>query len=109
MADMITIDDVRKLDLRIGRIDKAEPIAGADKLLKLDVDLGSEHRQVVAGIAKVYQPDQLTGKQVVVVANLAPRMLRGVESQGMVMAADHDGTPILLCPDQEVPQGAQVR
>jgi methionyl-tRNA synthetase len=86
-TSFISIDEFRKLDLRVGRIVTAEKITGADKLLKLSVDIGTETRQVVAGIATKYAPDQLIGKSVIVVANLKPAVIRGIESQGMILAA----------------------
>jgi len=86
-TSFISIEEFRKLDLRVGRIVTAEKITGADKLLKLSVDIGTETRQVVAGIATKYAPDQLIGKSVVVVANLKPAVIRGIESQGMILAA----------------------
>lgn len=106
---MITIDDFKKLDIRIGTIIAAERIEGADKLLKLEIDLGTEKRQVCAGLAQHYQPEQLIGKQIPFLANLEPRMLRGIESQGMILAADHEGKPVLLHPDTIIPNGGIVR
>lgn len=106
---MITFDDFKKLDLRVGKIVKAEPIVGADKLLRLEVDIGSETRQLVAGIAEQYTPEALIGREIVVLVNLEPRVLKGVESQGMLLAADDNGTPVLLAPDREVPPGSIVR
>lgn len=105
---MITYEDFQKLDLRIANIISAEKVEGADKLLKLQVDLGEEKRQLVAGIALQYKPDALVGKQVVVVTNLEPRVLRGVESQGMALAADANG-PVLLKPGKKVPAGTKVK
>ena len=83
----IRIDDFTKVEMRVGQVKSAERVAGADKLLKLMVDIGDEVRQIVAGIATVYEPEQLVGRKVVVVVNLAPRKLRGVESNGMILAA----------------------
>ena len=105
----INFEEFQKIDLRIGKIIEAEKIEGTDKLLKLKVDLGEEERQLVAGIAKFYQPEDLIGKEIVVVANLEPKTLRGVESQGMLLAADVEGKPVLLKPDQEVPPGTKIR
>jgi len=105
----INFEEFQKIDLRVGKIIEAEKIEGADKLLKLKVDLGEEKRQLVAGIAKFYQPEDLIGKEIVVVANLEPKTLRGVESQGMLLAADVEGKPVLLKPDQEVPPGTKIR
>lgn len=106
---MITIDQFSQTDLKVGTVLSAEPIPGSDKLLKLTVDLGAESRTLVAGIARQYQPDELTGRQVVIVANLQPARLMGVESQGMVLAADVDGDPVLLVPGRPVPDGTPVR
>ena len=105
----INFEEFQKIDLRVGKIIEAEKIEGTDKLLKLKVDLGEEKRQLVAGIAKFYQPEDLIGKEIVVVANLEPKNLRGVESQGMLLAADVEGKPVLLKPDQEVPPGTKIR
>ena len=106
---MIPFDEFKKLDLRVGKIVKAEKIDGADKLLRLEVDLGSETRQLVAGIAQHYAPGQLIGKEIPIVANLESRILKGVESQGMLLAADDNGSPVLLSPDREVPPGSAIK
>lgn len=106
---MITFDDFKKLDIRIGKILTAEKVEGTDKLLKLEIDFGEERRQIVAGIAETYQPDQIIGKEVPVLVNLEPRSIRGVESQGMILAADNSGKPVLLHPGTEVPPGSIVR
>ena len=97
--------------MRVGLVKSAERVAGADKLLKLLVDIGDEVRQVVAGIAVAYTPEQLIGKKVVVVANLAPRKLRGVESNGMIVAASTgpDGRPVLATFTEDVPPGARLK
>ncbi|MGM9570901.1 MAG: methionine--tRNA ligase [bacterium] len=108
-ADMITIDDFAKLDLRVGVIKQAEKVEKADKLLKLQVDLGSEVRQVVSGIAKHYQPEQLIGKQVILVANLKPVKLRGIESSGMILAASDDNGLVLGTLDGMVKPGSKVK
>lgn len=106
----ISIEEFAKVQFRIGRVLEAEPLEGADKLLKLQVVVGDERRQIVAGIRKNYDPLDLVGRQVVVVANLKPAMLRGTESQGMLLAAvDEGGGAILLQPDKEAPEGAKVR
>jgi methionine--tRNA ligase beta chain len=106
---MITFEDFKKLDIRIGRVISSEKIAGADKLLKLEVDFGAEKRQIIAGIAEVYSPEQIVGKEIPVLTNLEPRKIRGIESQGMIIAVDVDGKPILLHPDKEVAPGSIVR
>lgn len=122
---MISFKEFKKLDIRIGKILKAGRIEGSEKLLRLEVDLGSDSsadsisspqassgrgtRQIVAGIAQQYAPDGLIGREIPVIVNLEPRVLRGVESQGMLLAADDDGVPVLLIPDREVPAGSVVR
>jgi methionyl-tRNA synthetase len=105
----ISIDRFKEVLLRVGTVSAAEPVPKSRKLLKLRVDLGNETRTVVAGIALAYKPEEVVGKQVVVVANLEPATLMGVESQGMVLAATIDGTPVLLHPGQGVPAGTEVR
>jgi methionyl-tRNA synthetase len=106
----IGIDDFAKVELRVGQVKSAEKVAGADKLLKLLVDIGDEVRQIVAGIATAYQPEELVGRKVVIVANLAPRKLRGVESNGMIVAASTpEGKPVLCTFTEEVPVGARLK
>jgi methionyl-tRNA synthetase len=106
----ITIEDFLKVELRVARVLEAEPVDGADKLLKLQVVIGEEKRQIVAGIRKGYGPLDLIGRQIVVVFNLKPATLRGIESQGMLLAAvDETGSPIILQPEKETPEGARVR
>lgn len=104
----ITIDDFRKVELRVGQVIQCEPVKKADKLLKLQLDLGYEKRQVVSGIAEFYQPDDLIGKKVIVVANLKPVKLRGELSQGMILAGEKDGVLSLASVDQSLPNGAIV-
>jgi methionine--tRNA ligase beta chain len=106
---MITNDDFMKLDIRIGTVRAADKVPGADKLIRLEIDLGGEQRQVVAGMAHTYAPEEFIGKQVPIVVNLEPRKLRGIESQGMILAVDVNGKPVLLLPDREVPPGSVVR
>ena len=106
---MITIDQFSETDLRVARVLSAERIPGADRLLKLQVDLGSEQRQLVAGIAEAYEPDTLVGRRIIVVANLKPARIRGVESEGMLLAADLDGRPILAGFDEDIAPGTRVR
>jgi methionyl-tRNA synthetase len=105
----IGIDDFLRIELRVALVTAAERIEGADKLLKLQLDLGGQTRQIVAGIAKAYQPEQLVGKKIVVVCNLKPAKLRGVLSQGMLLAADLDGRPIIATFDDDVKPGTRVR
>jgi methionyl-tRNA synthetase len=106
----ISIDDFAKVELRAGQVKVAEKVKGADKLLRLEVDLGTEIRQVVAGIAEAYAPETLIGRQVVIVANLAPRKLRGLESNGMILAASPEGGKPILCSFLEnVPPGTRLK
>jgi len=105
----ISIDRFFETELCVGRIVSAVPVENADRLLKLQVDLGAEQRQIVAGIAASYEPESLVGRRVIVVANLKPARIRGVLSQGMLLAADLDGRPILAGFDEEVPPGTRVR
>ncbi|AEA47770.1 methionine--tRNA ligase [Archaeoglobus veneficus] len=107
--EIIDIEEFKRLDIRIGRIVKAERIKGAKKLLRLEVDIGGEVRQLVAGIAEVYEPEDVVGKLVPILVNLKPAKIRGVESQGMMLAADIDGKPVLLHPDKDVPPGSKIR
>lgn len=106
----IVYDDFAKLDLRIGTIASAEKVEKADKLLKLQVDLGFETRTIVSGIAQHFKPESLVNKQVIVVVNLAPRKMRGIESQGMILTAEQpDGKLILVNPDAATVNGSNVR
>ncbi len=120
---MINYDDFQKVELKIGKILAAERVIGSEKLLRLEVDLGEQHevasgepvgagmpakRQILAGIGKVYAPENLVGKEIVVVANLEPRMFMGMESQGMLLAASSESGPILLMPDKEAAPGASI-
>jgi len=111
VAAKIGIEDFAKVELRVGVVKSAERIQGADKLLKLMVDIGDEVRQVLAGIALSYAPEDLVGRKVVIVANLAPRKMRGLESNGMLLAASvgPDGKPVLCTFAEEVPAGAKVK
>jgi methionyl-tRNA synthetase len=106
----ISIDDFAKVDLRVGQVKAAEKVKGADKLLRLEVDLGTEIRQVVAGIAESYAPELLIGRKVVIVANLAPRKLRGLESNGMIVAASPEGGKAVLAGFlEDVPVGTRLK
>lgn len=108
-AEQIEFSDFAKVSLRVARVIDAERIEGSEKLMKLQVTVGDEQRQIVAGIAKNYSADDLIGRQIVVVANLKPARLMGTESQGMLLAADDtDGAPILLQPEREAPDGTSV-
>ena len=106
----ITIDDFAKIELRVGLVKVAERVKGADKLLRLEVDIGTEVRQVLAGIAEAYAPETLVGRKVVIVVNLAPRKMRGLESNGMIVAASlEDGKPVLASFLEDVPVGARLK
>jgi len=111
-SEKIGIEDFTKVEMRVGQIKTAERIVGADKLLKLTVDIGTEIRQICAGIAQFYEPEKLIGRKVAVVVNLAPRKLRGVESNGMIIAASvgPDGRPVLAgFPDEDVEVGSRLK
>jgi methionyl-tRNA synthetase len=111
-SEKIGIEDFTKVEMRVGQIKTAERIVGADKLLKLTVDIGTEIRQICAGIAQYYEPEKLIGRKVAVVVNLAPRKLRGVESNGMIVAASvgPEGRPVLAgFPDEDVEVGARLK
>lgn len=105
----VKFEDFKSLDIRVGEVKAAEGIKGSDKLLRLLVDIGSEERQIVAGIAKTHLPEDLVGKRIAVLTNLEPAKLFGVESQGMLLAADVDGEAVLLAPEKEAPPGTKVR
>jgi len=106
----ISIDDFAKVELRVALVKTAERVKGADKLLRLEVDLGNEVRQLVAGIAEAYEPETLIGRKVVIVANLAPRKLRGLESNGMIVAASPEGgKPVLASFLEDVPIGTRLK
>ena len=106
----ISIDDFAKVELRVAQVKTAERVKGADKLLRLEVDLGTEVRQLVAGIAEAYEPEALIGRKVVIVANLAPRKLRGLESNGMIVAASPEGgKPVLASFLEDVPLGTRLK
>jgi methionyl-tRNA synthetase len=108
-TNVISINDLARVNLKIGKVLKAEYIKGSNKLINLQVDTG-EKRQIVAGIGKVYSPDKLIGKKIVVVTNLMPANLMGVESNGMLLAAtDSDGTPVIIIPEKDVKEGSKIR
>jgi len=107
--NLISIEDFAKIQFRIAEVLEAEKVKGADKLLKLQIKIGDERRQIVAGIAKHYTPEQLVGKKIVVVANLKPAKLRGIESQGMLLAASEGQNLTLITVDQDIESGAKVK
>jgi methionyl-tRNA synthetase len=109
-SNKISIDDFAKIELRVGLVKVAERVPKADKLLRLEIDIGTEVRQVLAGIAEAYAPETLIGRKVVIVANLAPRKLRGMESNGMIVAASLEGgRPALASFLEDVPVGARLK
>ena len=106
----INFDDFKKVEIKIGKVMAAERVEGSEKLIRLEVDLGEESlRQIVAGIGKAYSPEDLVGKETPVVVNLEPRKLMGLESQGMILAADNNGEPVILHPGKDVPPGAAIK
>jgi len=110
-GDKITIDDFMKVELRTAKVLAAEKVPNSRKLIKLTIDAGSEQRTLVAGIAEAYEPEALVGRTVVIVFNLKPAKLMGIESNGMVLAASlpESGEPVVLVPEQDVPPGTKVK
>jgi methionyl-tRNA synthetase len=107
--DIITFDEFKRMDFRVGEIMSAERVEGTEKLVKMEVNIGTETRQMIGGIADKYSPEELTGKKVVVIVNLKPAVIRGIESQGMLLAAEVEGKAIIPFFAEEVPAGAKVR
>lgn len=107
--DIITFDDFKKLEIKIGKIISAEKVEDSDKLLRLLVDFGTDQRQVIAGIAQFYAPEALIGKECPFAYNLAPRVLKGLESQGMILCPSNEDGPVLLHPDNPVPPGSLIK
>ncbi len=107
-SGVIAFEDFVKVELKVARVLEAERVVGSDKLLKLQVDLGTERRQIIAGIGKAYAPEALVGQSIVVVANLAPRKIFGHESRGMVLAAKDGETLVVLNPAGAVAPGSSV-
>ncbi|MDX1535820.1 MAG: methionine--tRNA ligase subunit beta [Candidatus Spechtbacterales bacterium] len=107
---MISFDDFKKLDMRAGTIMEAEHIEDSDKLMKLLVNLGDEvgERQIIAGIGKNHVPENVEGRQIIVLVNLEPKKLMGLESEGMLLAAGPEEGPVLLMPENEVPPGTKI-
>ena len=107
---MINFEDFKKIDLRVAKVITAEKVQESENLVKLEIDLGTElgKRQILAGIQKYYQPKELIGRQIIVVVNLEPKKMMGMESQGMLLAADINGEPILLMPEKQVPPGSKI-
>jgi len=111
MADIIQFSDWEKLDLRVGKILKVEDIEGADRLYKLTINIGKENRTICAGIKQHYSKDELKGKKIVLIANLAPRKMRGIESQGMMLAAvsEDESKVSLIEPGKDAEVGSRIR
>jgi methionyl-tRNA synthetase len=107
--DIVTFDEFKKMDLRVGEILKAEKVPGTDKLLKIEVNIGTEKRTMVAGVGDTYSPDELVGKKLVIIINLKPAVIRGIESQAMLLAAEVGGKAIIPFFDREVSAGAKVK
>ncbi|WP_461829911.1 methionine--tRNA ligase subunit beta [Aquifex sp.] len=105
---LIGIEDFLKVDLRVAKVLSAERVEGSEKLLKLQISLGDEERTIVAGIAKHYSPEELVGKKIVIVANLKPRKIFGITSQGMLLAASDGENLSLIVPDRDVKEGAKL-
>jgi methionine--tRNA ligase beta chain len=105
---MISFEEFKKIDLRVARVLEAESMENSEKLLKLKIDIGGEERQLLAGIKQFYNPKDLPGREIVVVANLESKKIMGLESQGMLLAASDDGKPVLLLPENEVPPGTRI-
>ncbi len=105
---MITIDQLKEVEIKIGIITECIPVEGSVKLLKLTVDFGDENRQILTGIHEWYEPSDLVGIQCPFVTNLEPRIMMGLESQGMILAADSGTGPVLLIPNKAIPAGAHV-
>jgi len=108
-TNLISIHQFFEMQLKVAKITAAERVPGTDKLLKLQVDLGEEQRHIVAGLAQAYESEALIGKRIVIVTNLEPARIRGVESQGMLLAADLDGRPIVATFGEDIPPGTRVR
>ena len=105
---MINFEEFSKIDLRVVKIIKAEKVENSEKLIKLKVDGGEEKRQIIAGIGKYYKPEHLVGREIIMVWNLEPKILFGLKSQGMLLAARDGEKPIILIPEKEAPVGAKV-
>ena len=109
MAEQVSIDTFAQLELRTAKVLEVRPHPNADKLLLLKIDVGDVQKQIVAGIRGHYEPDELVGRTIIVVNNLQPAMLRGEESEGMLLAAAHEEKIVLLRPDVDLPPGCKIR
>jgi len=108
IKDIINFEEFEKVDLRAGKVIEAERVEGSDKLLKLQIDLGEEKRQILAGIGKAYTPEELINKTLIVIINLEPRMLMGLESQGMVLAVKDVNNLSILVSEKEIVPGSKI-
>jgi len=108
IKSIINFEEFDKVDLRAGKVVEAERVEGSDKLLKLQIDLGEEKRQILAGIGKAYTPEELINKTLIVIINLEPRMLMGLESQGMVLAVKDNNNLSVLVPEKEIVPGTKI-
>lgn len=106
---MITFEDFQKIDLRVAKVLQAEKIENSDKLIKLGIDLGNEKRTLVAGIGKKYSPQDLIGQLIIVVTNLEPKEIKGIKSEGMLLAVDSRNGPVLVVPLEQVFAGEKVK
>lgn len=107
--ETVSFEDFAKLDLRVAKIMEVESVEGSDKLYKLTIRIGEETRTLAAGLAQHYAPDELLGKKIIVVANLQPKTLKGIQSQGMLLAAeDSKGEVVLLAPEREIEDGSKI-
>lgn len=106
--ETVTLDDFRKIEIRVGKVTKCDKVENADKLLKLQVDFGEFSRQIISAIAEVYKPEDLEGKKLPFIVNLESRNFRGEESQGMLVAMDTEEKPVLLIPAEDVKEGTLV-
>ncbi|WP_448588531.1 methionine--tRNA ligase subunit beta [Thermocrinis sp.] len=106
--ELISLEDFIKLDIRVAKVLSAERVEGSEKLLKLRVSLGDEERTLMAGIAKNYKPEELVGKKIIILANLRPRKIFGVESQGMLLAASDGEHLSIIAPERDVREGSKV-
>lgn len=106
---IVSIEDLKKLEIKIGTVISAEKVENSDKLLKLIIDFGNQQRQIVTGMAEFFAPQHFIGKQLPVVMNLEKRKFKGEESQGMILAADVNNAPVLLHPEKKIPEGSIVK
>ncbi|GIW67537.1 MAG: hypothetical protein KatS3mg096_405 [Candidatus Parcubacteria bacterium] len=106
---MITLEDFQKIDLRVAKILQAERIENSNKLIKLEIDLGQEKRTIVAGIGEKYSPEELVGQLIIVVVNLEPKEIKGIKSEGMLLAVDSQNGPVLIVPLEQVFVGEKIK